>query len=218
MARKSQTTEARFNTVLADYKQKFNVDSLDSPNDIANLHTMIRNQIIIEKLQNQMHELTEQDEIDPIAIKKILDSLVALSESNVIYERTLGIDRKTRKQETAESVADFLQSLKARAKEWLDDDDRILKVICPRCKIMVGRISGVYNTTRYDAGFQCPQCNKMITVKRAERDVFYDVRDSEWRRKYPIEIEQPKRTRAPELNGVEDDLIIGDTIEFGEDE
>lgn len=218
MARKSQTTESRFNTVLADYKQKFNVDSLDSPNDVANLHSMIRNQLLIERLQDQLDTITTDGDVDANTIKKVLDSIVALSETNIALEKTLGIDRKTRKQETAESVADYLQSLKSRAKEWIDNDDRLLKVICPKCKIMVGRISGVYNTTRYDAGFQCPQCNKMITVKRAERDIFYDVRDSEWRRKYPIEIEQPKRTRAPELNGVEDDLIIGDTIEFGEDE
>jgi len=35
--------ERRFDRILEEYKSKYNVESLDSPNDIANLHTMIRN-------------------------------------------------------------------------------------------------------------------------------------------------------------------------------
>ncbi len=207
MGRKA-STEVRFERILQEYKSKYNVDSLDSPNDIANLHTMIRNQIIIEKLQQQMNDLTDLDEIDPIAVKKILDSLVALSESNVVYERTLGIDRKSRKQEASESVADYLTGLKARAKEWLDNEERLSKVHCKDCSIMVGRISGVYETTYYTASFQCPQCKKQIVVTRQERDIFYDVKDADWRRKYPIEIEQAKRITAPTFDGIEDDVHL----------
>lgn len=203
-------TELRFDRILNEYKDKYNVESLDSPNDIANLHTMIRNQIIIEKLQSQMNDLTDQDEIDPVAVKKILDSLVALSESNVVYERTLGIDRKSRKQESAESTADYLVGLKARAKEWLDNEERLTKIHCKACSIMVGRISGVYETTFYEGRFQCPQCKKQITVKREERDIFFDVKDANWRKKYPIEVEQARRIAAPTFNDVEDDINLGD--------
>lgn len=204
-------TERKFDNILQEYKAKYNVDSLDSPNDVANLHTMIRNQIIIEKLQNQMHELTDEEIIDPTAVKKILDSLVALSESNVVYERTLGIDRKSRKQESAESTADYLVGLKSRAKEWLDNEERLTKVQCKNgCGIMVGRISGVYETTYYTASFQCPQCKKQTTITRKERDTFYDVKDANWRRKFPIEVEQARRTAAPTFNDVEDDVQIGD--------
>lgn len=202
--------ELKFDRILQEYRTKYNVESLDSPNDLANLNTMIRNQLIIEKLQEQMTSLTDGDEIDPIVVKKILDSLVALSESNVVYERTLGIDRKSRKQEANESVADYIATLKARAKEWLDNEERLTKVHCKACNIMVGRISGVYETTYYTASFQCPQCKKQITVTRQERDIFYDVKDADWRRKYPIEIEQAKRTSAPSFPSIADELMIGE--------
>lgn len=207
MARPKKNT---FETVLAEYRSKYNVDSLDSPNDVANLHAMIRNQLLIERLQDQLTTLTEDDDVDPTGIKKTLDSIVALSETNIALERTLGIDRKTRKQEASESVADYLTTLKQRAKEWLDNEDRLTKVHCKACGIMVGRISGVYETTAYEAWFQCPQCNKRIIIKRQEKDIFFDVKDAEWRRKYPIEIEQAKRTSAPTIN-MDDDLVIGDT-------
>jgi len=202
--------ERRFDRILEEYKSKYNVESLDSPNDIANLHTMIRNQIIIEKLQQQMNDLTNLDEIDPVALKKVLDSLVALSESNVVYERTLGIDRKSRKQESAESTADYIANLKARAKEWLDNEERLTKVYCKQCNIMVGRISGVYDTTHYSASFQCPQCKKQIVITRKERDVFFDVKDAEWRKKYPIEVEQARRVSAPTFDDIPNELNIGD--------
>ncbi len=170
---------------------------------------MIRNQILITKLQAQLEALTANiDVFDPSQIKKILDSIVALSETNISYERTLGIDRKTRKQTDSESIADYLTGLKQRGKEWLDE--RLTKVRCEPCNILVGRISGVYDTTYYDAKFQCPQCKKYITVKREERDIFFDVKNADWRRKYPIEIEQPVRTAAPDTSHIEDDIMLGD--------
>ena len=74
---------------------------------------------------------------------------------------------------------------------------------------MVGRISGVYDTTEYNAAFQCPQCKKYTTVTRKERDIFFDVKNADWRRKYPIEVVQPKRVRnAPSID-VADDFVIG---------
>lgn len=209
----AKAKSSTFETVLAEYRSKYNVDTLDSPNDVANLHAMIRNQMLIEKLQAQLDSLTEVDVIDSTQVKKMLDSIVALSDTNMNLERTLGIDRKTRKQESSESVVDYLTTLKQRAKEFLDNETKLTKVYCPNCKIMVGRISGVYDTTAYDASFQCPQCKKSIVVKRTEKDIFFDIKDAEWRRKYPIDIEQPKRTKAPTLL-VEDELTIGDATEY----
>lgn len=221
MARtKPASTNLEFDKILAEYSAKYNVDTLDSPNDRSNLYAMIRNTLLIEKLQARLAELAnDPDDINPIEIKKVLDSIVALSETNIQYERTLGIDRKTRKQESSESVADYITGLKMRAKEWLDDDNRLTKVMCPNCKILVGRISGVYATTAYKAEFQCPQCHKAIRAFRQERDTFFDVKDGDWRSKYPIEIEHPKRGRkAPkDVEEVDNDLIIGADLIEGEE-
>ena len=202
--------ELQFDRILAEYKQKYNVDTLDSPNDVANLHSMIRNQLLVERLQQQLTELSQEQDIDPSQIKKILDSIVSLSETNVTLERQLGIDRKSRKQESAESVADYIAGLKTRAREWLDNEERLTKVYCKSCSIMVGRISGVYETTHYDCVFQCPQCKKNIRISRKEKDIFYDVKDADWRRRYPIEVEQAKRIKAPEFDMIDNDLVIGD--------
>lgn len=210
--------ENKFSEVLLEYKKRYNVDTLDSPNDVANLNSMIRNQLLIERLQGALDDQTTSDkDIDPTQIKKVLDSIVSLSETNMALEKTLGIDRKTRKNEAAESIQDYLAGVRARSLEWLEQ--RLIKVYCKSCKILVGRISGVYDTTMFEASFQCPQCNKLTVVKRKEQDIFYDVKDADWRRKYPIEIQQPKRKDAPDVPIINNDaeLIIGDVIEDGEE-
>lgn len=208
-----------FNDILTQYKEKYDVESLENPNDLANLETMIRNQLLIVQLQDRLDKLITASKLDPIEVKKILDSIVALSQTNVQYERTLGIDRKTRKQQQAESVVDYIIKLKQLAREFIDNDRRLTKVICKTCNIMVGRISGVYETTEYGASFQCPQCKKHITIARKERDIFFDVKNPDWRRKYPMEIIQPKRNKnAPEIMG-DDELTIGDIdlgVEYGD--
>lgn len=218
MAGKKLTSKA-FNDVLAQYKERYDVESLENPNDLANLETMIRNQLLIEQLQDRLDDLITATKIDPIEIKKILDSIVALSQTNVQYERTLGIDRKTRKQQQAESVVDYIAKLKQMAREFIDNDRRLTKIMCKTCNIMVGRISGVYETTEYGASFQCPQCKKHITITRKERDIFFDVKNPDWRRKFPMEIIQPKRNKnAPEVGG-DDEIMIGDVdigVEYGD--
>ncbi len=214
--------DKQFQLALSEYKAKYNVDQLDSPNDVANLHAMIRNGILITQLQARLDDLVNEPEgINPQEIKRVLDSIVALSETNMNYEKTLGIDRKSRKQADSENVADYITGLQVRAKEWLDNDIRLLKVYCKKCSIMVGRISGVYDTTQYEARFQCPQCKKIITVRREEKDIFFDIKekDRDWRRQYPIDIEQPKRTSAPDTSLIDDDVMldVAPDIEFGEE-
>lgn len=201
-----QKTSVEYDTILAEYKQRYNVDTLDSPNDLANLRQMIRNQILINKLQDNIEVQSSED---ATALKKLLDSIVALSEININLERTLGIDRKTRKNDTSESVADYLQDLNVRAKEFVNDPKRLMRVMCRECKILVGRISGVYDSTSFSAAFQCPQCKKYATIDRKEQDIFYGVKDAEWRRKYPIEIIQSKRSKTLEIENTPNEFDIG---------
>lgn len=106
-----------FDYIMDQYREKYDIESIQNPNDLANLESMIRNQLSITKLQDQLDTLVDQIKIDPMAIKKVLDSIVALSTTNVQIERTLGIDRKTRKQEQEESVVDYILKIKTLARD-----------------------------------------------------------------------------------------------------
>lgn len=199
-----------FEAILAEYRASYDIDSLATPNDRANLDTIIMNTLAVRRLQAQLLDLALESVVENAAdIKKINDSIRDLTNVNLTIERQLSIDRKTRRSEQEQSVVEYINWLKTTAKESLDDNQRLLKVYCKKCNIMVGRISGVYDTTEFIAEFQCPQCNKMIKVHRKQKDVFFDIKDADWRRKYPIEIVQPsKASDAPDLSTEDDDELI----------
>ncbi|HTH20922.1 MAG TPA: hypothetical protein VL854_01780 [Nitrososphaeraceae archaeon] len=202
--------DKEFLRIYAQYQEKYEVEKIQNPNDVANLETMIRNQLLIEKLQDRLDGIADDPKIDPMEVKKVLDSITALSATNMQYEKTLGIDRKTRKTEQAESFPDYLAELKKMGREFIDNEQRLTRIYCPTCQIMVGRISGVYDTTEFNASFQCPQCKKHATITRKEKDIFFDVKDANWRKKYPMEVIQAKRVKAAPDITMSDDVILDD--------
>ena len=206
--------DKEFDRILAEYRAKYEVDSLENPNDISNLETMIRNQLLIEKLQDRLDTVANDNTIDPNEVKKILDSVVALSQTNMQYEKSLGIDRKTRKSSQLEDFPSYLVAIKTSARTFLDN--RLIKLMCKTCEIMVGRIGPVYDTNEFSAAFQCPQCKKFTTVTRKEKDVFFDVKNADWRRKYPMEVIPAKRSKGPEIDVLNDVLLSnnGDDLEY----
>lgn len=209
------TKEEQFDSIMREYKERYDVDSLVNPNDVASLRNMIRNQLIIESLQERIETLAETDNFDSAELKKMLDGIRDLSDTNVKLERALGIDRKTRKTDQADSFPEHLAAIKKIGREFLEN--RIIRVQCKACKIMVGRISGVYDTTEFTGAFQCPQCQKFTTVSRKERDIFFDVKNADWRRKHPMEIIPAKRNKdAPDIDVAADVVLdIEDDVEYG---
>ena len=203
--------DKRFTDILNEYKAKYDVDSLSSPNDQANLNAMIRNSIAIEQLQYELSKLVEEDVIkNSTQINRLNTAINELIESNMKVERQLSIDRKTRKQETDLNPADYIAALKQRAREFLNDPRRLIKVFCKKCQIMVGRLSPVYDTNEFNARFQCPQCKSFSIVSRKEKDIFFDIRDADWRRKHPIEIVHPKKGISEEIDDINDDVMLSD--------
>jgi hypothetical protein len=209
---------ADFDAILAEYRESYDIDSIATPNDRANLDTIIMNTLAVRRLQAQLLDLAIDDVVaNATDIKKINDSIRDLTNINLTIERQLSIDRKTRKTESEQSVVEYINWLKSAAKDFLDDSNRLLKVYCKKCNIMVGRISGVYDTTEYTVEFQCPQCNKFVKVTRKQKDIFFDIRDAEWRRKYPMQIIQPAQSAdAPDfgLDDGDSEIVISapDTI------
>lgn len=199
-----------YDTIMAEYAAKYEVTSLQNPNDQANLKTMVRNQLLIEKLQDRLDGVANDGDVDPTEVKRILSSIVELSQVNMNYEKILGIDRRSRKLDEAESFPDYLVHIKRLAREFINDDRFLTRIYCKNgCNIMVGRISGVYDTTEFTATFQCPQCKKFTQIKRKERDVFFDVKDAAWRREFPMEVIQPKKSKAP-VETMDESFVLDD--------
>lgn len=205
------TFQEKFDDKLQEYEKVYDLGSLNDANDKANLYTILRNQIIVEQLQDAINDLVEQDTVNNITeIKKLSDAVKDMVDRIVSLEKTLGIDRKTRRKDDETSVGDYLVHIKTAAREFMEQ--RIIKVYCPQCKVMVGRIAPVHDHTSYRCSFTCSQCKQEVIAHRKERDVFFDLKpaDREWRRKYPAEIIQPDQVVAVDFSDEDPDLIIED--------
>jgi hypothetical protein len=213
MAKKTNTSLER---IKLEYEQYYDLSSVDSPNDRANLEILIRNAVLIAQIQDQIDTLTGTtggvlNSLQDIA--KLNTALNNLIQTNVSLEKSLGIDRKSRRSEqTKDNPAEYIISLKKLAREFLES--RIQRVYCPECKIMLMRFSPVHDHTMFTFEVQCTQCHKKVVVTRKEKDIFYDLKknDKDWRRGFPIEIIQPKRT----VVDVDDDVMLGEEIIDGD--
>jgi hypothetical protein len=201
----------RFQEILDSYSDKYDLATLSSPNDRANLEMLINNQVIVESIQAKLQELTEDDPVENIdIIQRLGSSLKDIIERNLQLERALALDRKTRNTNTSESVAEYLVNLKQVALDFLEK--RLLRVYCPDCKIMVARLSIVQEHSPFSLRVKCSQCEKDVIIEREEKDIFFDVADSAWRRKYQYKVQKAKKTESS-IEEVEDDLLLVDPEE-----
>jgi len=182
--------EDRFQARLREYGEFFNLDELNDANDRTLLHIMIRTELMIETFQADIQALMGKGAADnATSIKKLADLLRDATATITQLQRTLGIDRKSRRSEDVESVADYIKTLKQDAKSFMDK--RLTKIYCPTCKVLVARLAPAHEHTAFTASFACSQCGKSVKVQRKGKDVFFDVKDADWRRKYRAEIVLP---------------------------
>ena len=183
-----------FKQRLEQYRNTYEIDDIENPNDIANLHIIINNQELLDMLQKAINDELKGGNVMQSMdnLRKLQDTRRQIVEQNMALEKMLGIDRKTRKKDTQDNVGDYIAFVKNAAREFLER--HYINVSCTQCKVMVGRIIPVHDHTEFNVQFQCSQCKKMVQVKRKEQDTFFDIkeRNKNWRNKYPVEIEQGK--------------------------
>lgn len=189
MADMSEKFEERYRK----YRKDYDLDSLNDSNDTALLRIVIQYEILIEELQQEINNIIRSGNLKEEAqeIKKLSDLLRDMTNVVVSAQKTLSIDRKSRQEVAEQSPLEYIRFLKRNAHQFLNK--RLIKIYCDKCKVMVGRISPVHEHTAYNVSFECSQCGRMINAQRLSKDVFHDVKDKEWREKYPIEILSPEK-------------------------
>lgn len=189
------TFEQRFAEKLTIYQKSYKLDDLNESNDTALLQIMIKTELMIEDLQSEIQLLIQESSVERASdIKKLADLLRDATGSITTLQKTLAIDRKTRKEEDSGSVADYINSLLKASKEYTNE--RLSHVYCPTCNILVARYAPAQSHTAFSVSTQCSQCNKTVRISRSEKDTMHDIPklDRAWRRKYRAEVIQPRRT------------------------
>jgi hypothetical protein len=201
------TFDEKYREKLDSYAKVFRIEDLNDANDKSTLEIMLKTEVMIDDLQRQIQDLMADDSVENVnSIKKLHDLLRDASTMILAYQKTLAIDRKTRKTEETASVADYIRALKRDAKDFMDQ--RIIRVYCPDCKVLVNRIYPVHEHTAFAMSTECSQCHKLIRARREARDVLFDVKDRKWRTKYDPEVVQPKKFTRVSLEDADDELIL----------
>jgi hypothetical protein len=211
--RKQMKFSERFAILMKEYEEAYDLTTLNSANDRINLEMLVNNAILVNQLQEEISILAENDAGANITeIKKLSDAVRDLTTQMQAIERQLGIDRKSRKRDNSSTTGEYILLLKETAKNFIEK--RLVKVYCKKCKIMVGRIAPVHEHTQYSAVFECSQCRKLASVTRESKDVFFDLHrdDREWRKKYPVEIKQPKERKIQLRDNDQEDLAEAELI------
>jgi hypothetical protein len=202
------TKNRRFSEILKDYSDKYDLATLSSPNDRANLEMLINNQVIVETIQAKLQELTADDPVENIdMIQRLGSSLKDIIERNLQLERALALDRKTRTSDKSESIAEYIVNLKAAAQDFLER--RLVKLYCPECKILLARFSIMHDHSRFTLKVNCNQCNKAVSAEREEKDIFFDIADSAWRKKHRYTVVNSKKSGSTTAD-TDDDLVLSD--------
>lgn len=197
----------RFDEILKDYSDKYDLATLSSPNDRANLEMLINNQVIVESIQSKLQEVAEDDPVANIELVQRLGSaLKDMIERNLQLERALALDRKTRNSSQSESVADYIVNLKQIAQDFIER--RLIKLYCPSCKILLMRFSSVHDHNPFSISVKCTQCNQDVIAAREEKDIFFDIKDSAWRKKHRYTVSLPKEAGTSMESSDEEEFII----------
>lgn len=203
----------RFKQRLDDYNRDYKIDELNQSNDFAQLKLLINAELTLEAYQTKIEEIIGSEDLIDKAneLKKISDLMRDTAETIRKIQQTLAIDRKTRKSEETDNFAGWLRGIKREAANFLED--RLIKLYCKDCKIMVGRWSAVHDHTAFEVKTRCSQCQKWVIAKREDKDIWFDLKnDAEWRRKYPVEILSPTTKEGFNADSfteiVEDEFII----------
>lgn len=197
--------EQRFRDKLSEYEKTYDLE-FNTANDRANLHALITNTLIIEDLQRSLQDMINDQNLDPNNIEKTTQLIQKLLSTNQQLERQLSIDRKTRRASGADNLAEYIASLQNAARQFLEQ--RLIRVICPDCKVMVGRFAPVHEHTRYVIAFQCSQCSKMVSLERDERSVWFDLKPREyrWRKNFPVSIRHVRSKKMSPVEGLTDEV------------
>ena len=191
-----------------------------APNDAMLLDQLVDATIALTKLNRRRSTILEtiadgdDDEDTSYSSKKLAEVSKLISQylrDIKDIQTSLAIDRKQRSGDEASSVSEYIQTLKQEAKDWLDK--RIIRIYCPTCQIMVGRIAPVHRHTHFYASFECSQCFRRITAEREGTEIFTRKED-EWRKAYPVTIVHAGQTNT-EQDRVAKEYDDDETIDEG---
>jgi hypothetical protein len=126
----------RMTTLQKDYGLDMN-----NSNDVEALRSLVRHLLQAEAVDRQIREIQNRptiDDDDVRTLKNLGDFQRGIQTTISDLQDKLGITRKVRKEKSADDIAQYIQGIRAKAKDFWDR--QTTPIVCSKCSIEMARI------------------------------------------------------------------------------
>lgn len=167
--------EERVQRRMLDFSKAYDLDDL-KPNDMAILTNMINSMLRLEDYNKILTSTTKEGiNLSNIAVVEKLGKLCEGLTSDISkMQDDLKITRKIRKNDREESVINYLEDLKVKAKKFYEQ--KMMYIFCPNCNTLLATIWTLYPEYKTNKiNLVCHRlldngkyCNTIVNVDTAE--------------------------------------------------
>ncbi len=143
---KQQSNTKEVEEILNEYKNTYDLEDL-KPNDLASLYSLIQATILLKRYEDKMHEMSEEVSYENIAVVEKLGKVCSDLRGDISkLQDDLKISRKVRKNDKEESVLNFVETLKDKAKKFYQAKTQL--VFCPKCGMLLANVWWLYPNSK----------------------------------------------------------------------
>lgn len=155
----SKIFEERISNELKKFEEDYDLSDMKI-NDRAVLRGLVQSIISLEDYEQMLFALRAEG-INPnnaLAIQKLQDVMSTLRNDISKMQNDLSITRKHRKSDQEQSVLAYIESLKEKARKFLESRQQYY--ICPKCNTLCGTAWFLYPQEKNEVVLICKQKDK----------------------------------------------------------
>jgi hypothetical protein len=155
----------RYNEKLKNLQTEYGID-MNNSNDAEMLKSLARHIIQSEIVSDQIITLQLSEEIDTRTLKNLGDYQRTVVATITDLQEKLGIGRKQRKEKQVDSVPQFIELVRSRAREvW---NRSTFPIRCEKCEIELARVWLNFpdNAAVVHMEIECEKCKERVVYTR----------------------------------------------------
>lgn len=155
----------RIEDYFVKYQEDYDITEM-TENDRQALKELARVSVSLEDMVDAFEEAKDDGLWDVVG--KINREIHRLRSDFSDLQRDLSITRRSRQETGQETIPDYIESLKKRAKHYMD---KMLKEIyCPQCNLLIAKIWMLYPKENNTLEFTCGKCGRHFEVDSFEKN------------------------------------------------
>lgn len=155
----------KYNFKLKNLQKEYGID-MNNSNDAEMLKSLSRHIIQSEIVNDQIIKLQSKPEVDTRTLKNLGDYQKSLISTLTDLQEKLGIGRRQRKEKEVDSVPQFIDMVRKRARiVW---ERATYPILCGRCNIELARywLNFPENASIVHFEIECEKCQEKVVFTR----------------------------------------------------